>query len=56
MRDKYVKWLRKETVNAHELFFTTPEQPGVKLSKEQVLMFKDKEWIEKVLLFLKNAR
>lgn len=55
MRDKYVKWLRKETVNAHELFFTTPEQPGVKLSKEQVLMFKDKEWIEKSIALSKEC-
>lgn len=47
MRDKYVKWLRKETVNAHELFFITPEQPGVKLTKEQILELKDKEWLEK---------
>lgn len=55
MRDKYVKWLRKETVNAHELFFTTPEQPGVKLSKEQILMLKDKEWIEKSIALAKQC-
>ncbi|WP_105640489.1 DEAD/DEAH box helicase [Cronobacter dublinensis] len=55
MRDKYVKWLRKETVNAHELFFTTPEQPGVKLSKEQILMLKDKEWIEKSIALSKEC-
>ncbi|EES2616048.1 DEAD/DEAH box helicase family protein, partial [Escherichia coli] len=55
MRDKYVKWLRKETVNAHDLFFYTPEQPGVKLSKEQVLMFKDKEWIEKSIALSKEC-
>lgn len=55
MRDKYVKWLRKETVNAHELFFITPEQPGVKLSKEQVLMLKDREWIEKSIALSKEC-
>ncbi|MGN7511551.1 DEAD/DEAH box helicase [Aeromonas salmonicida] len=55
MRDKYVKWLRKETVNAHELFFITPEQPGVKLSKEQILMLKDKEWIEKSIALSKEC-
>lgn len=55
MRDKYVKWLRKETVNAHELFFSTPEQPGVKLSKEQILMLKDKEWIEKSIALSKEC-
>ncbi|MDT3721528.1 DEAD/DEAH box helicase family protein [Pseudomonas oryzihabitans] len=47
MRDRYVKWLRKETVNAHELYFTLKDQPGLKLTKDQVLEFKDKEWIEK---------
>ncbi|EMR7681554.1 DEAD/DEAH box helicase [Yersinia enterocolitica] len=47
MKDKYVKWLRKETVNASELFFYTPDMPGVKLSKDDVLALKDKEWIEK---------
>lgn len=47
MRDRYVKWLRKETVNANEFFFYTPELPGVKLTKEEVLAMKDREWIEK---------
>lgn len=47
MRDRYVKWLRKETVNAHELYFTVAEQPGVRLSKEEVLEFKDREWVER---------
>ncbi|EKN3488182.1 DEAD/DEAH box helicase family protein, partial [Yersinia enterocolitica] len=42
MKDKYVKWLRKETVNASELFFYTPDMPGVKLSKDDVLALKDK--------------
>ncbi|MDE9427421.1 DEAD/DEAH box helicase [Xenorhabdus bovienii] len=47
MRDRYVKWLRKETINSHELYFYTPDIPGVKLTKEEVLDFKDKEWLEK---------
>jgi len=47
MRDKYVKWLRKETVNAHELYFTIPDSPGHKFTKEQVLELKDKEWLER---------
>ena len=47
MRDRYVKWLRKETVNAHELYFTIPDQPGRKLSKNEVLEFKEREWLEK---------
>lgn len=47
MRDKYVKWLRKETVNAHELYFTMPDSPSVKFTKEQVLALKDKDWLER---------
>lgn len=47
MRDKYVKWLRKETVDAHELYFTMPSDPQRKLTKDEVLAFKDREWIEK---------
>ncbi|MDX7990855.1 DEAD/DEAH box helicase [Xenorhabdus littoralis] len=47
MRDRYVKWLRKETINSHELYFYTPDIPGAKLTKEEVLDFKDKEWLEK---------
>ncbi|EGR1514202.1 helicase, partial [Vibrio vulnificus] len=55
MRDRYVKWLRKDTVNAHELYFTTPDKPGIKLSKEAVLEFKDKEWIEKSIALSKGC-
>ena len=47
MRDRYVKWLRKETVNAHELYFTLADQPDVRLSKDEVLALKDKEWLER---------
>ncbi|HDQ4463273.1 DEAD/DEAH box helicase [Pseudomonas aeruginosa] len=47
MRDRYVKWLRKETVNAHELYFTLAEQPGRKFSKEEVLELREKEWVER---------
>jgi len=47
MRERYVSWLRKETVNAHELFFIMPERPGEKLTKDAVLQLKDKEWLEK---------
>ena len=47
MRDKYVKWLRKETVNAHTLYFTLAEEPGGQFSKEEVLKLKDREWIER---------
>lgn len=47
MRDRYVKWLRKETVNAHELYFTLAEQPDVRLSKDEVLALRDREWLER---------
>ena len=47
MRDRYVKWLRKETVNANELFFYTPDSPDVRLTKDEVLALKDREWLEK---------
>ncbi|WP_295483161.1 DEAD/DEAH box helicase family protein [uncultured Pseudomonas sp.] len=47
MRDRYVKWLRKETVNAHELYFTLAEQPNVRLSKDEVLALRDREWLER---------
>tara|TARA_R110002124_G_scaffold123818_1_gene282711 strand:- start:3553 stop:5409 length:1857 start_codon:yes stop_codon:yes gene_type:complete len=47
MRDKYVKWLRKETVNAHRLLFTIPDTPGVSFTKDQILELKDKEWLER---------
>lgn len=47
MRDKYVKWLRKETVNAHSLFFTIADYPGRKFTRDEVLELKDKEWMEK---------
>ncbi len=46
MRDRYVSWLRKETVNAHELRFIMPGHPGV-LTKEEILKYKDQEWLEK---------
>ncbi|MDF4205068.1 DEAD/DEAH box helicase family protein [Pseudomonas protegens] len=47
MRDRYVKWLRKETVNAHNLSFTLAAYPGRSFSKEEVLQLKDREWLEK---------
>lgn len=47
MRDRYVKWLRKETVNAQTLYFTIPDSPGIKFTKDQVLAIKDKDWLER---------
>lgn len=43
---KYVKWLRKKTVNSSELYFTMLGD-SKKYSKDEILEFKDREWIEK---------
>lgn len=43
---KYVKWLRKETVNNTEMYFTIPGN-NKKYTKDEVLEFKDIEWIQK---------
>ncbi|RML91507.1 DEAD/DEAH box helicase [Pseudomonas savastanoi] len=55
MRDRYVKWLRKETVNAHELYFTLAEEPGVKFSKDQVLALRDSEWVQRSVALSKEC-
>jgi len=55
MRDRYVKWLRKETVNAHELYFTLAEQPGVRFSKDEVLALRDREWLERSVALSKEC-
>ncbi|WP_264753254.1 DEAD/DEAH box helicase [Acinetobacter sp. Root1280] len=47
MRSKYVKFLKKETVNSAELYFTINDRPGEKLTLEEVLELKDRTWIEK---------
>jgi superfamily II DNA or RNA helicase len=55
MRDKFVKYLKKETVNAHHLYFMTPEFPDERLTVEQVLRFKDFEWIQKCVALSKEC-
>lgn len=55
MRDRYVKYLKKETVNAHNLFFTTPEFPNEKLTIGQVLQFKEAEWLQKSVALSKDC-
>ena len=55
MRDKYVKWLRKESVNATELYFSMPDAPGRKFTKDEILAFKEKEWIEKSVALSKDC-
>lgn len=46
MRLKYVKWLRKMTVNNSEMYFTIPGNPS-KLTKAEVLEYKEDEWIKR---------
>ncbi|PIT54090.1 DEAD/DEAH box helicase [Snodgrassella alvi] len=55
MRYKYVKWLRKETINAKELYFKIPKHPDKKLTKEEVLKLDDKDWIEKSVALSKEC-
>lgn len=47
MRDKYVKYLRKESLNANDLYFTIAEEPNRKLTVQEVLQYKDIEWLNK---------
>ncbi len=46
MRKKYVKWLRKRTVNNQKMYFSIPGS-SKQYTKDEVLNFKDKEWVEK---------
>ncbi|HDR1103172.1 DEAD/DEAH box helicase [Pasteurella multocida] len=55
MRARYVKLLRKETVNAHELYFTLPESPDKQLTLEEVMELKEQEWIEKCVSLSKDC-
>lgn len=51
---KYVKWLRKKTINNSNLFFTIPGKEE-KLTKEEVLQFKEKEWLERSVALSKEC-
>ncbi|WP_320173405.1 DEAD/DEAH box helicase family protein [Maridesulfovibrio sp.] len=55
MRDRHIKLLRKETVNANKLYFTLPEKPNVQLNLQAVLELKDTEWIEKSVALSENC-
>ncbi|MGV3526520.1 MAG: DEAD/DEAH box helicase [Candidatus Sericytochromatia bacterium] len=46
MRAKFVKLLRKETINNEKLTFTVPNHFGI-LTLDEVKEFKESEWIEK---------
>ncbi|MFB0846556.1 DEAD/DEAH box helicase [Paenibacillus oleatilyticus] len=51
---KYVKWLRKVTINNDNLYFTIPGD-SQKYNKDEVLIFKDKEWLEKSIALSKEC-
>ncbi|MBE0339587.1 DEAD/DEAH box helicase [Paenibacillus sp. 23TSA30-6] len=51
---KYVKWLRKATINNDNLYFSIPGDPK-KYSKDEVLAKKEKEWIEKSIALSKEC-
>ena len=51
---KYVKWLRKATINNKNLYFTIPGD-SKKYAKEEVLEFKEKEWLEKSVALSKEC-
>lgn len=51
---KYVKWLRKKTITNPNLFFTIPGHDN-RLTKEEVLELKEKEWLEKSVALSKEC-
>jgi superfamily II DNA or RNA helicase len=51
---KYVKWLRKATVNNCELLFTLPETKQM-LTIDQVMEMREKEWVEKSVALSKEC-
>lgn len=55
MRDKYIKYLKKETLNNHQLFFTIAEKPNEKLTVAEVLKIKDSDWISKSVALSKEC-
>lgn len=44
---KYVKWLRKATVNNKNLYFITPDDSTKKYTKDEILSLKEREWVER---------
>ena len=51
---KLVKWLRKSTVNNAEMLFTIPDDPH-RYTKDEVLEFKDSEWIQRSVALSKEC-
>ncbi|MDD3417581.1 MAG: DEAD/DEAH box helicase family protein [Lachnospiraceae bacterium] len=54
MRLKLVKWLRKSTVNSKEMYFCIPNNSH-KFTKEEVLEFKEAEWIQRSVALSKEC-
>lgn len=54
MRLKFVKWLRKSTVNSEEMYFYIPNDAH-KYTKEEVLEFKETEWIQRSVALSKEC-
>lgn len=51
---KYVKWLRKETINNSNLYFKIPGEEKT-FTKDEVLLLKEKEWVEKSIALSKEC-
>ncbi|MBO0427817.1 DEAD/DEAH box helicase family protein [Vagococcus fluvialis] len=51
---KYVKGLRKKNINSKDLSFTIPEA-AEPLTKEQVLLFKESEWLQRSVALSENC-
>ena len=54
MAFKYVKWLRKHTVNNSSLYFSIPGD-SKQYSKDEVLEFKEKDWVERSVALSKEC-
>lgn len=54
MRLKLVKWLRKSTVNSEEMFFYIPND-NHKYTKNEVLEFKEAEWVQRSVALSKDC-
>ena len=51
---KLVKWLRKSTVNNSDMFFSIPNDSH-KYTKDEVLEFKDSEWLQRSVALSKDC-
>jgi len=51
---RYVKWLRKASTNNNDMYFQIPGDP-TKYTKDQVLVLKEREWVEKSVALSKEC-